>query len=96
MIVCVAGLFLTGVTIVSAVAGFSTTVAAVRKREHAVLASAGFSEAKIAEMLTREEGARLALRALGWGTVWAVTGVSLISYLGWKLSGAQNVSKQVV
>lgn len=79
-------------TIVSAVAGFGTTVAAVRKRETELLSAAGFSEAKITQILAHEEGTRLALRALGWGSVLAVTGVSLICLAGWKLSGAQNVS----
>lgn len=37
-------------------------------------------------------GALLALRALGWGTVYAVSGTGLICYGIWKLSGAKDVS----
>lgn len=39
-----------------------------------------------------DAGALLALRALGWGTVYAVAGTSLICYGIWKLSGAKDVS----
>lgn len=39
-----------------------------------------------------DAGAILALRALGWGTVYAVAGTSLICYGIWKLSGAKDVS----
>lgn len=39
-----------------------------------------------------DAGVLLALRALGWGTVYAVAGTSLICYGIWKLSGAKDVS----
>lgn len=39
-----------------------------------------------------DAGAILALRALGWGTLYAVAGTSLICYGIWKLSGAKDVS----
>jgi len=55
------------------------------------MAAAGFSPEKIASIMNREDGARLAMRALGYGSVLAITGVTLIAYLGWKLSGANNV-----
>lgn len=38
-----------------------------------------------------EDGARLALRALKWGTIWAVLGTSTICFGIWKASGAKNV-----
>lgn len=38
----------------------------------------------------QETGAQLALRALGYGTVLAIFGVSAISFGVWKLSGANN------
>nr|CAH7737860.1 unnamed protein product [Callosobruchus chinensis] len=40
-----------------------------------------------------ESGANLAMRALGWGTLYAVTGCGILFYSIWKLSGAQSVSK---
>lgn len=39
-----------------------------------------------------DAGAMLALRALGWGTLYAVAGTSCICYGVWKLSGAKDVS----
>ena len=39
-----------------------------------------------------DAGAILALRALGWGTVYAITGTTCLCYGIWKLSGAKNVS----
>lgn len=38
-----------------------------------------------------ETGASLALRALGWGTLYAFTGCGILFYSIWKLSGAKNV-----
>lgn len=39
-----------------------------------------------------DAGAILALRALGWGTLYAVAGTSCLCYGIWKLSGAKDVS----
>ena len=39
-----------------------------------------------------EPGASLALRALGWGTLYAVTGCSLLFYGVWKLMAVNDVS----
>lgn len=38
-----------------------------------------------------DAGAILALRALGWGTLYAVAGTSCLCYGVWKLSGAKDV-----
>lgn len=39
-----------------------------------------------------ETGAHLALRALGWGTLYAVTGCGILFYSVWKISGAKDVN----
>ena len=38
-----------------------------------------------------ESGGRLAMRALGWGTLYSVTGFSVFCYAVWKLIGARDV-----
>ncbi|XP_011305580.1 transmembrane protein 242 [Fopius arisanus] len=78
-------LFLGAVTGISAIIGFGTTVAAVRKKDPKY-----FEEGVVGVRGTTEAGVSLAMRALGWGTVYAVTGCSLIFYGIWKLSGATN------
>lgn len=59
-------LFITGVTFASIVGGFGYAIGQARRRS---------SEAFDARS---QEGVKLALRALGWGTVLAVSGVGLL------------------
>jgi hypothetical protein len=39
-----------------------------------------------------ETGASLAMRALGWGTLYAVIGCTVFFYSVWKLAGVNDVS----
>ncbi|XP_012258744.2 transmembrane protein 242 [Athalia rosae] len=80
-----AAMFLTAVTGVAALVGFGTTVSAARKQDPKY-----FNEGLSGTKAMTETGALLALRALGWGTVYAVTGCSILFYGIWKLSGAKS------
>lgn len=44
------------------------------------------------EPRSEESGGSLALKALGWGTFYAVTGFTAFSFAVWKLIGAKDVS----
>ena len=70
-----------GVAGVSMLFGFGRSFAAAKKQEKIVDHT----------LMNRMEGNALALRALGWGSVIAVTGVGVICYGIWKASGATNV-----
>ncbi|KAL9968779.1 hypothetical protein ACROYT_G020903 [Oculina patagonica] len=59
-------LFLTGVTLASMVGGFGYAIGQARRR------SPGSFDQR------QQEGVKLAVRALGWGTVLAVSGVGLL------------------
>ena len=41
--------------------------------------------------MVQDSGAKLASRALAWGTLYAIGGCSVIFYGMWKLSGATNL-----
>lgn len=82
-----AALFLAGVSGLSAIIGFSTTVAAVKKRNPNTF-DQGVAAHAVKGM---DSGAQLALRALGYGTVLAFTGCGVLFYGIWKLSGASSV-----
>lgn len=62
--------FLFGVTFASVVGGFGVAIGSVRKRSPSTFSGN-----------VQEEGAKLALRALGWGTVISVGGVATLSVL---------------
>lgn len=81
-----AGIFLASVAGVAAIAGFGKTLAA-SKRQEQVLVEKGVIE----NVRLLDAGSSLAMRALGWGTAFAVLGTFTFSYGVWKLSGATNV-----
>ncbi|KAG5310228.1 TM242 protein, partial [Acromyrmex insinuator] len=83
-----ATVFLSTVASISALIGFATAVATARKQDPKHFGD-GISGIKGIP----ETGASLAIRALGWGTLYAVTGCGLFFYGIWKLSGATNAEE---
>ncbi|XP_012214694.1 transmembrane protein 242 [Linepithema humile] len=83
-----AALFLSAVTSISALAGFARAVSVARKQDPKYFGK-GISGAKG----VNETGASLAIRALGWGSFYAVTGCGLFFYAIWKVSGATTAEE---
>jgi len=83
-----AAVFLSTVASISALAGFTRAVAAARKQDPKYFGD-GISGIKG----VHETGASLAIRALGWGTFYAITGCGLLFYGIWKISGATNAEE---
>ena len=80
-----ATIFLSGVTALSVLFGFSTTLAGVKKNNPDV-----FQKNVVSPSITGDAGVRLALRALGWGSVYATLFCSTVVYGIWKISGAKS------
>lgn len=80
--------FLSAVTGISALIGFGTAIASVRKRDPKF-----FEEGVVGAKGISDSGAALAIRALGWGSFYAVTGCGILFYGIWKLSGANNAKE---
>ncbi|XP_012272628.1 transmembrane protein 242 [Orussus abietinus] len=83
-----ATIFLTAVAGMSTIIGFGAALGAVKKQD-----PKGFSEGIVGAKGMAETGSSLALRALGWGTLYAVSGCSIFFYAIWKLSGATNAAE---
>ncbi|GLV41363.1 uncharacterized protein CBL_06593 [Carabus blaptoides fortunei] len=83
-----AGIFLTCVTGISAMIGFGTTIMAAKKQDPKY-----FGKGIVGTIEMTETGASLALRALGWGSLYAVTGCSVLFYTIWKVSGAKDLKE---
>ncbi|KAI0208732.1 transmembrane protein 242 [Lamellibrachia satsuma] len=79
-------IFLASVAGMSMMCGFGATLAVAKKKDPNF-----FTKGLLAGEHIPESGAALAMRALGWGTLYAVTGVGLICFGIWKLSGAKNM-----
>ncbi|XP_030026390.1 transmembrane protein 242 [Manduca sexta] len=80
-----AGAFLASVAGVSAFIGFSATLSTAKKTDPKYF-NKGLHSVELADT-----GALLALRALGWGTLYAITGTTCLCYGIWKLSGAKDL-----
>ncbi|XP_014277071.1 transmembrane protein 242 [Halyomorpha halys] len=83
-----AGIFLTSVTAVSALVAFGMTLAAAKKKDPVM-----FEKGSRITRDLQETGVELAMRALKWGTFYAVSGCSLVAYGVWTLSGATNLEE---
>ncbi|XP_049865991.1 transmembrane protein 242 [Pectinophora gossypiella] len=81
-----AGAFLAAVAGISGVVGFSATLSAAKKTDPKY-----FNKGLQVGLDAADAGAILALRALGWGTLYAVAGTSCLCYGIYKLSGATDL-----
>ncbi|XP_046461674.1 transmembrane protein 242-like isoform X2 [Daphnia pulex] len=107
-----AAAFLAGVTGVSILFGFGTTLAAAKKKDPHFFDQGltGRIEKPTTEPISSETatavrrrvpvsissvepGASLAIRALGWGTLYAVTGCSVLFYGIWKLMAVNDLKE---
>lgn len=79
--------FLTCVAAGAGIFTFASTLATARKTDPNM-----FSKGQTPPSPSAETGVQLALRALKWGTFYAVGGCGLFFYGVWKMSGANDAS----
>ncbi|XP_066964073.1 transmembrane protein 242 [Macrobrachium rosenbergii] len=83
-----AAAFLTGIAGASILGGFGMTLGMAKKKDPEM-----FNKGMIGARDLHMAGGALAMRALAWGTLYAVTGFSLFCLGVWKLSGASNLQE---